>query len=151
MGLALVGVPDVRVLILQYALAFIGTILSWPLIANFGRRTIYLSGLAGIFVCLMIVGFISLSPSSSTSVSWACGAFLLIFTFIYDLTVGPLTCKCFREYTELISPDVIVPETPSSRLRHKTVVLARNAYNITCIWTGVITPYMLNSTAWNWG
>jgi len=93
MGLALVGVPDVRVLILQYALAFIGTILSWPLIANFGRRTIYLSGLAGIFVCLMIVGFISLSPSSSTSVSWAVGAFLLVFTFIYDLTVGPLTCK----------------------------------------------------------
>jgi len=24
-------------------------------------------------------------------------------------------------------------------------------YNITCIWTGVLTPYMLNPTAWNWG
>ncbi|KAK8847718.1 hypothetical protein IAR55_005577 [Kwoniella newhampshirensis] len=73
-----------------------------------------------------------------SSVSWAVGAFLLIFTFIYDSTVGPLTY-------------VIVPEAPSSRLRHKTIVIARNMYNITCIWTGVITPYMLNSTAWNWG
>ena len=49
------------------------------------------------------------------------------------------------------APDVIVPEAPSSRLRHKTTVIARNMYNITCIWTGVITPYMLNTTAWNWG
>lgn len=97
MGLALVCGTLWVILTSQYALAFVGTILSWPLIANFGRRTIYLSGLAGIFVCLMIVGFISLSPSSSSSVSWAIGAFLLIFTFIYDLTVGPLTCELRRK------------------------------------------------------
>ncbi|KAK4889602.1 hypothetical protein LTR27_011586 [Elasticomyces elasticus] len=120
-----------------YAIAFIGTVLSWPLINRFGRRTIYLTGMAGIVVSLALVGFISLAGSSA-SVSWAIGAFLLIFTFIYDSTVGPLTY-------------VIVPEAPSSRLRHKTVVLARNAYNITCIWTGVLTPYMLNATAWNLG
>lgn len=77
----------------QYALAFIGTIFSWPLINKFGRRTIYLSGLLGIFVSLMIVGFISLGPASSSGVSWAIGAFLLVFTFIYDSTVGPLTCE----------------------------------------------------------
>ncbi|WRT63101.1 uncharacterized protein IL334_000004 [Kwoniella shivajii] len=121
-----------------YAIAFVGTVLSWPMINMFGRRTIFLGGLAGIFVSLLIVGFISWGPASSTSVSWAIGAFLLIFTFIYDSTVGPLTY-------------VIVPEAPSSRLRHKTIVIARNMYNITCIWTGVITPYMLNTTAWNWG
>ncbi|KAK0952856.1 hypothetical protein LTR91_024174 [Friedmanniomyces endolithicus] len=92
--------------------------------------------MTGIVISLLLVGFISLAPVTSGS-SWAIGAFLLIFTFIYDSTVGPLTY-------------VIVPETPSSRLRHKTVVLARNAYNITCIWTGVLTPYMLNTTAWNW-
>lgn len=77
----------------QYAIAFVGTLLSWPLITWFGRRTIYLGGLLGIFVSLLIVGFISLGPSDSTSVSWAVGAFILIFTFIYDSTVGPLTCK----------------------------------------------------------
>ncbi|KAK0947533.1 hypothetical protein LTR29_001141 [Friedmanniomyces endolithicus] len=119
-----------------YAIAFVGTVLSWPLINRFGRRTIYLWGMTGIVISLLLVGFISLAPVTSGS-SWAIGAFLLVFTFIYDSTVGPLTY-------------VIVPETPSSRLRHKTVVLARNAYNITCIWTGVLTPYMLNTTAWNW-
>ncbi|CAD6570669.1 MAG: hypothetical protein TREMPRED_005948 [Tremellales sp. Tagirdzhanova-0007] len=121
-----------------YAIAFVGTVLSWPMINHFGRRTIFLWGLAAIFISLMIVGFIGLAPSTNTGASWAVGAFLLIYTLIYDSTIGPLTY-------------VIVPEAPSSRLRHKTTVLARNMYNVTCIWTGVITPYMLNSTAWNWG
>jgi hypothetical protein len=80
----------------QYALAFVGTIFSWPLINKFGRRTIYLSGLMGIFVSLLIVGFISLGPASDSGISWAIGGFLLVFTFIYDSTVGPLTCKSKR-------------------------------------------------------
>ena len=120
-----------------YALAFVGTLVSWPLINRFGRRTIFLTGLACAFVALMIVGFLSLGSESISSVSWAIGAMLLVYTFIYDSSIGPLTY-------------VIVPEASSSRLRHKTTVLARNAYNITCIWTGVLTPYMLNPTAWDW-
>ncbi|KAK3686781.1 hypothetical protein LTR37_019460 [Vermiconidia calcicola] len=121
-----------------YALAFIGTLLSWPMIKRFGRRSIFLTGLACAFVTLMIVGFISLGPAGSAGVSWGIGAMLLVYTFVYDSSIGPLTY-------------VIVPEAPSSRLRHKTTVLARNAYNITCKWTGVISPYMLNPTAWDWG
>jgi len=76
----------------QYAIAFVGTVLSWPLINRFGRRTIYLWGMTGIVISLLLVGFISLAPVTSGS-SWAIGAFLLVFTFIYDSTVGPLTCK----------------------------------------------------------
>ena len=121
-----------------YAIAFVGTLLSWPMIKSFGRRTIFLGGLVGCFLTLLITGFISLGPADSSAISWAIGAMLLIYTFVYDSTIGPLTY-------------VIVPEASSSRLRHKTTVLARNAYNITCIWTGVISPYMLNSSAWNWG
>ena len=76
-----------------YAIAFVGTLLSWPMINRFGRRTIFLGGLVGIFVCLMIVGFMGIAPASNTSASWAAGALLLVYTFIYDSTVGPLTCK----------------------------------------------------------
>ncbi|KAK3114935.1 hypothetical protein LTR53_006263 [Teratosphaeriaceae sp. CCFEE 6253] len=64
-----------------YAIAFVGTILSWPMINRFGRRTIYLTGMAGIVISLALVGFINISGSSA-SASWAIGAFLLIFTFI---------------------------------------------------------------------
>lgn len=121
-----------------YALAFVGTLLSWPMINRFGRRSIFLTGLACAFVTLMVVGFLSLGSASQSNLSWAIGALLLVYTLVYDSSIGPLTY-------------VIVPEAASSRLRHKTTVLARNAYNITCIWTGVITPYMLNPTAWDWG
>lgn len=41
-------------------------------------------------------------------------------------------------------------EIPSTRLRVKTVVLARVAYNLSLIFVSTITPKMLNPTAWNW-
>ena len=114
------------------------------MINHFGRRTIFLWGLAAIFISLMIVGFIGLAPSTNTGASWAVGAFLLIYTLIYDSTIGPLTCEStIDQHSEgsalrgtqsdlRLPSDVIVPEAPSSRLRHKTTVLARNMYNVTC-------------------
>jgi SP family general alpha glucoside:H+ symporter-like MFS transporter len=37
---------------------------------------------------------------------------------------------------------------PSTRLRQKTVVLARNFYNLASIIGNVMTPRMLNPSAW---
>ena len=62
------------------------------MINRFGRRTIFLGGLAAIVVSLLIVGFLAVGKSS-TDLSWAIGAFLLIYTLIYDSTIGPLTCE----------------------------------------------------------
>ena len=44
----------------------------------------------------------------------------------------------------------IVGEIPSSKLRAKTVMLARNLYNVAGIIVAIVTPYMLNPTEWNW-
>lgn len=66
----------------QYALAFVGTCLSWPLINTLGRRTIFLWGLYGILGSLLIVGFIGIASATNVGASWAIGSFLLIFTFI---------------------------------------------------------------------
>ena len=89
-----------------YAIAFIGTVLSWPLINAFGRRTIFLGGLCACFVTLLIVGFIGIAPSDNKAASWAIGAFLLVYTFIYDCTIGkrdsikaiPLSHDVFRTF-----------------------------------------------------
>ena len=72
------------------------------------------------------------------AIPWAIAALLLVFTAVYDATIGPL---CYT----------LVSEIPSTRLRSKTIVLARNCYNISGIITNVITPRMLNPTAWDWG
>lgn len=40
---------------------------------------------------------------------------------------------------------------PSTRLKIKTVVLARNFYNIAGIINNIIMPRMLLASEWNWG
>jgi SP family general alpha glucoside:H+ symporter-like MFS transporter len=44
----------------------------------------------------------------------------------------------------------IVGEVSSTRLRGKTVGLARITYNIVGIVAGILNTYMMNPTAWNW-
>ena len=121
----------------QYALGAIGTIFSWFLMAQFGRRTLYLWGLVILLSTLLIIGFVGIAPKSNTSAPWVIGSFLLIFTFVYDATIGPV-CYC------------LVAEISSTRLRSKTIVLARNFYNIVGIFNNIVTPRMLSPTAWNW-
>ncbi len=121
--------------IIQYVLGLIGTLGSWFLSQKVGRFTIFFGGLVAQCIVLIITG--ALGFANSTGASWAIGSLLLIFTFIYDLTVGPITYCA-------------VAEIPSVRLRQKTVIIARNVYNIAGIVIAVITPYMLNPTAWNW-
>lgn len=121
----------------QYGLGFFGTVLSWVLMTYFGRRTLYIGGLAILNILLFVIGFISLAGEGNTAASWATGSMLLVYTFFYDSTVGPV---CYS----------LVSELSSTRLRSKTIVLSRNLYNLLSIVNGVIIPYMLNPEAWHW-
>ncbi len=73
----------------QSAMGFVGTVGSWFLMPHFGRRTLYLWGQAVMFVILMIIGGLGI-PALSVNVGWATGALILILTFAYDFTVGPV-------------------------------------------------------------
>ncbi|KAI7709920.1 sugar porter family MFS transporter [Hortaea werneckii] len=119
-----------------YALGLVGTICSWFLMSRFGRRTLYLWGQILMGLVLFLIAFISLSDSGGAQ--WAVAAMMLVYTFVYDATVGPV---CYS----------LVAELASTRVRNKTVVLARNLYNITGIVANVLTPHMLNPDSWDWG
>ncbi|KAL2837848.1 major facilitator superfamily domain-containing protein [Aspergillus pseudoustus] len=119
----------------QYGFGVVGTVFSWVLLSRFGRRSLYVSGLAALVVALFAVGFTSLSDT--TAASWTIGSLLLVFTFTYDCTVGPV---CYS----------IVAEIPSTQIRARTIVLARNVYNMCMIMNRVIVPRVLNPTAWDW-
>ncbi|KAF9730464.1 hypothetical protein PMIN06_001315 [Paraphaeosphaeria minitans] len=121
-----------------YAIGAVGVFVSWWLMPRVGRRTLYVWGLVAMLSILLIIGFLGIAPPGNASVQWAIGAMLIIFTFVYDASVGPV-CYC------------LVAEIPSSRLRQKTVVLARNWYNIGSIIGNIMTPRMLNPSAWDWG
>lgn len=122
----------------QYALGAVGTVVSWFLMGKCGRRTLYLGGQIIMFFLLLIIGCVALAGRENVAASWAIGSMLLIYTFTYDATVGPV---CYS----------LVSELTSTRLRVKSVVLARNMYNMVSIVTNIITPRMLNPSAWNWG
>lgn len=120
----------------QSAMGFVGTVASWFLMPHIGRRTLYLWGQMGMFVILIIIGGLGI-PSVNSSTGWATGALLLVLTFLYDITVGPV---CYS----------LVAELPSTRLRIKTVVLSRNVYNVCGIIIGTLQPHFMNPTSWNW-
>ena len=118
-------------------IASVGTIISWFLLHTFGRRTLYLWGLAGLTGILWIVGIISVTAKDSVGGNYAQATMMLLWLFVYYLTVGPI---CYA----------IISETSSTRLRNKSVCLSRIAYYIAQIVTNVVNPYMLNPTAGDW-
>lgn len=122
----------------QYALGILGTIGSWFLMSVVGRRTLYFCGASILVVLLLITGSLSFAPPSNNAAKWAIGVMLMIFTFFYDFTIGPVSYS-------------LVAEMSSTRLKSKTIVLARCGYNISNIVINVLTNHQLNSTAWNWG
>jgi hypothetical protein len=57
---------------------------------------------------------------------------------VADFSVGPVVYR-------------IVSELPSTRLRAKTIVLARNTYNIINLaFVNIISYRQFNQDAWNW-
>lgn len=118
----------------SFSLGALGTMSSWFIMRWAGRRTMYLYGQIIMFTILIVVGSLGASGGSP----WAIGALLLAFTAVYDASVGP---ACYS----------IVAEIGSTRLRSRTVVLARNIYNLGSIVVNIINPKMLNPNDWNLG
>ncbi|KAJ5242825.1 uncharacterized protein N7469_001152 [Penicillium citrinum] len=124
----------------QYGINMLGVFGAWFLMTlGIGRRTLCLYGLCGLCAMLLVMGFLGLVPDSHRdAASMATGSLMLIWALFYQLTVGTV---CYS----------IVAELSTRRLQIKTVVLGRCLYNIVAIVCGVLTPYMLNPGAWDWG
>jgi MFS transporter, SP family, general alpha glucoside:H+ symporter len=124
----------------QYSINMGGVFGAWFLMSlGIGRRALYLYGLCGLCSMLFILGFLGLVPHAhKKEASLATGSIMLVWALCYQLTVGTV---CYS----------LVAELSTRRLQIKTVVLGRNLYNIVGIICSVLTPYMLNPGAWNWG
>lgn len=71
-------------------IAFIGTVISWFLLARFGRRTLYLSGMICLTFLLLLVGILA-STSQGSGVKWGQAALCLIWLFTYSSVRNPLS------------------------------------------------------------
>jgi SP family general alpha glucoside:H+ symporter-like MFS transporter len=121
----------------MYSSGILGTFLSWILMRFCGRRTLYLWGCASCSTALIAAGVIGILGSEHAGAGWALASLIVATTFIYDATIGPV---CYA----------LVAEIPAARLRVKTVVLARVAYNLVTLVGNFLVAKMLNPTAWDW-
>lgn len=119
----------------ENALGFCGTVASWYIMTVFGRRTLFVAGMTTLFFILITIGFLGI-PQVNNAIGYTQAALLCLYIFTYDITVGPTVYS-------------IVSEIPSTRLRIKTVAIARNCYNIASICANELNAPILNPTAWN--
>ncbi|OBR08897.1 Sugar porter family MFS transporter [Colletotrichum higginsianum IMI 349063] len=113
------------------AVGFLGTVMSWYFLIHYGRRTIYITGLAALIVLQLLIGVLDCVPGRPKGVAWAESSLMLIWNFAYDLSVGPI---CF----------VLISEASATRLRSKTIALATAAQGVIGIIMTVAIPYMIN-------
>lgn len=99
------------------------------LFPHYGRSTIYMGGLSVMFVLLLAIG--GLGFSNGKEQKTAVAILFVISTLVNMISIGPV---CYP----------IVAETPSGRLRYKTVVIGRFVYNLTGIFSNSVTPRMVS-------
>ncbi|RSL86185.1 hypothetical protein CEP52_015894 [Fusarium oligoseptatum] len=117
-------------------LAFFGCLVNWfVLMPNFGRRTIYVWGMGGMCFVLILIGILNVwTHTSAVAMTQAC--LTLLWTFIFQLSAGQLGWA-------------LPAEVGSTRLRQKTICLARDSSNIMGIIGGTLQQYFMNPQAWN--
>lgn len=117
-------------------LALVGTLVNWfALMPYFGRRAIYVTGMFTMGMILYLIGILNVW-NSKDSVGMTQAILTLAWTFCFQLSAGQLGWA-------------IPAEIGSTRLRQKTVCLARNSYYIISVIAGVLQPYFMNPQAWN--
>ncbi|OLN81678.1 Maltose permease MAL61 [Colletotrichum chlorophyti] len=124
--------------LIQYALGIVCIVGSWPLMNYVGRRTIWLGGLFTTIVLQASVGILGVFSEANAAVQWAIAVLLVIFTGVYNLSLGPLVYA-------------INPEIPSTRQKAKTLVIGRVTYLIAGQFNMWLVPRMLENVPNGWG
>lgn len=130
--LSLAGIPQQVVFKLalgQSGLAFLTTIVAPFIILYLKRRSLYLGGMVVMGTTLFAIGI--LACYRSTVNNWITAVLLYFWVAAYNSSLGPLSY-------------VIISETPSVRLRSKTIAVASIANSVLSLILYISVPYMMN-------
>jgi SP family general alpha glucoside:H+ symporter-like MFS transporter len=117
-------------------MALFGTLLAWFFLMPYiGRRRIYLVGMFTMSMILFVIGILNVKTHTH-SIGMTQAVLTLVWTFTFQLSVGQLGWA-------------LPAEMGSTRLRQKTICLARNSYYLVSLISGVLEPYFMNPTQWN--
>lgn len=114
-------------------LALAGTLVNWfVLMPAYGRRRIYLWGMTCMTCILVAIGVLNIWLESRPQlIGMAQAVLTLAWTFTFQMSIGQLGWA-------------IPAEVSSTRLRQKTVCLARNTYYVAQMTANAIQPYFMN-------
>ncbi|OIW35203.1 MFS monosaccharide transporter-like protein [Coniochaeta ligniaria NRRL 30616] len=115
-----------------------GVLLSLYLITYLGRRTILLMGASIQALCMLIIGAVSSSGSSSVAAGKCMVTFVVLHMFFYSMCTAP--------YLYLVSGEI-----PSNRLRSLTLGIASSLGFVGAWLVSFTIPYFINPEELNWG
>ena len=105
--------------------------------ARIGRRQLYLWGMSMLCVGLLLIGGLQKAADHGTpSAKWGMAGVLIAWNVWRVMTIGP---TCYS----------VVAESSSSRLRNKTIGLARIAYQLVGLVANFVEPQLINPSALN--
>jgi len=114
-------------------LALVGTMISWFwLMPSFGRRQIFIYGFAGMAGVLCFIGLLNIIPNTGM----AQALLTVVWILVFQLSAGQLGWA-------------LPAEVGSTRLRQKTVCLARDTYHLCSVVASVVQPFCMNPDAWD--
>jgi sugar porter (SP) family MFS transporter len=111
------------------ACGVLGNMVSWFVIERYGRRSIFLAGMATLTVLLLVIGIMDLVPTGAAK--WVQAAATVVYAFVYFLTIGAMAFA-------------ILGEASSTVLRAKTISLATATQALCGIVMNFAIPYMVN-------
>ncbi|KAI9649655.1 hypothetical protein NHQ30_002236 [Ciborinia camelliae] len=118
-------------------LGLLGVICSWFLINSCGRRSTSLVGTAILTLLLFLIGVLDILPNySSKKFAFGQVACVIMFSFVYLSTIGPMGWALFAEI-------------PSSSLRSRTVGLGIVVQSLFGIFMNIAIPLLINPDSAN--
>ncbi|KAF6823973.1 maltose permease [Colletotrichum plurivorum] len=111
------------------ACGVLGNMVSWFVVESYGRRKIFVSGMACLTLLLLLIGIMDVVPGDAAK--WVQAASTVIYAFVYFLTIGAMAFA-------------ILGEASSTVLRAKTIALATATQAVCGIAMNVAIPYLVN-------
>ncbi|RKF79681.1 Maltose permease MAL31 [Golovinomyces cichoracearum] len=117
-------------------LSLFSALVSWFFITPYvGRRKIYFSGMSALSVILFLIGFLGIDGSDKV-VPILQATLIFLWISIFQISAGQLGWA-------------IPAEVGSTRLRQKTICLARGFFHIINLLGKIVEPYFMNPTQLN--
>ena len=111
------------------ACGVVGVMISWATINTFGRRKLFISGMIGMTIVLLLIGILDVVHTSAAR--WVQASCTVVYALIYQITIGVIAFA-------------LLGEVSSPGLRANTVGLATACQAVFGTLMNVVVPYMVN-------